>query len=381
MSPDRHSTPIDSDFELFILRFTILNSMLNPTNSLYDIARALYGLAGLVKKNLHNERLIAILAFAIPFFVRSVPEIIAWPYPIGFDTMNYAYWILDKHVLDMSFQVFFKSTNLFIFIVTLVDGILGLNVLLLMKILGPLLSGLLGLSLYFFARRVLGWKTLKSLLAVFMATGYFVSLRISWDLYRQILGTSFMLIAIIEYKSSKNRLGYSLSGVFSILTVLTHELPSVVLLSFILFECFRAFAKKDFREARRILVSQATAACFFFYQIYDVSTNSLVIPTEYVAQTLSPPIDRYYSRFSRVLLRISSTNCGHRSLQPKRTFHTHLDRCWTNSYDPTICLSCNFNNALVALVHISCVSVMLTVRRRIREDYEFHAKRNSGIRV
>ena len=37
----------------------------------------------------------SIIIFILPFFIRLIPEIIAWPYPIGFDTLIYANIILD----------------------------------------------------------------------------------------------------------------------------------------------------------------------------------------------------------------------------------------------------------------------------------------------
>jgi len=41
-----------------------------------------------------SRSIIPILAFLTPFTVRLIPEVLAWPYPIGFDTI-YAYvpWI------------------------------------------------------------------------------------------------------------------------------------------------------------------------------------------------------------------------------------------------------------------------------------------------
>src|SRR5439155_24981339 len=62
----------------------------------------------------------------------------------------------------------------------------------------PLLYGFLGLSLYSFGRRGLGWSKERSLLLVGVSALYFVPLRFSWYMYKNTLGLSFFFLVLAD---------------------------------------------------------------------------------------------------------------------------------------------------------------------------------------
>lgn len=245
-----------------------------------------------------HRRFAAFAAFVFPVLIRSVPEVIAWPYPLGFDTLIYADWVLDGYISKLSVQSFFHYTNLFALLAALSHQVSGLDVLLLMKVLGPILYGFLGLALYFFGRRVLGWKVWKSLFVVFIVSVYFVSLRISWEMYKQMLGTILMLAAIIAYKSDGDaRFRYLSTGVLSILTVMSHELPSVILLSYMIIEFIRMMYRRGFNRARLLVFSEVSAGLLFLYQRYNFSSGTIDTRVQYVASVSSLQLASYVLGF------------------------------------------------------------------------------------
>ena len=65
------------------------------------------------------------------------------------------------------------------------------------KIISPLLLGFLGLSVYGYAKRGLGWSPSKSLFVAFLGTIYFVALRASWDQLREEFGLIFFFIVLM----------------------------------------------------------------------------------------------------------------------------------------------------------------------------------------
>src|SRR2546427_9669755 len=142
----------------------------------------------------------AVLAFAIPFLIRSVPELLAGSFPIGFDTVN----------LYVPFQVScnrdgiggcpgcVSQTHAAPLPSVILAGapIVGASPFLVAKVLGPSLAGALGLSLFTFSTRRLGWSAGSG---VVLASFVFLTLpvlRLSWDLHRNTLALSFVLLSI-----------------------------------------------------------------------------------------------------------------------------------------------------------------------------------------
>ena len=65
-----------------------------------------------------------------------------------------------------------------------------------LKIISPLLLGFLGLSIYAYAKRGLGWSPPKSTFVALLGTVYFVALRASWDQLREELGLVFFFVVL-----------------------------------------------------------------------------------------------------------------------------------------------------------------------------------------
>ncbi|RLF93382.1 hypothetical protein DRN52_06560, partial [Thermococci archaeon] len=108
----------------------------------------------------------AISAFVLPLAVRSIPEVLAWPWPIGFDTIfSYVPWMMNGYPLNLGLTEMLKGARLFPLLALAVNSLLN-DPILTVKVLGPVLYAFLGLSMYLFARRVLGWPPRKSLLLV-----------------------------------------------------------------------------------------------------------------------------------------------------------------------------------------------------------------------
>ncbi len=220
------------------------------------------------------------LAFITPFVIRLIPEILAWPYPIGFDTI-YAYvpWIESGYPLNLDPLTMLKGTRLFPLLALLVDRIFFNDAILTVKFLGPLLHALLGLSIYVFARRVLNWDAWKSLLLAIFSSIYFVSLRISWEMYRQMLGTIFLFLTLSCYWSSRSRWCMGATPLLTLLTILSHEIAGITLLALMIVEAFYGAIKRDERLPAAVL-SLLIGAASLGYMLFDPATLSLKLPLE-----------------------------------------------------------------------------------------------------
>ena len=221
-----------------------------------------------------------ILAFLIPFAIRLIPEALAWPYPIGFDTIyTYVSWIESGYPLNLDPLMMIKGTRLFPLLALLMDRMLFNNAILTVKILGPLLHAFLGLSMYIFARRVLNWEAWKSLLLAAFSSLYFVSLRISWEMYRQMLGTVFLFLALSCYWSSRSRKAAAAMPLLTLLTILSHEITGVTLLALMLVETVYGAVKRDEKLPAAVL-SLLMGVAFLGYMLLDLATLSLKLPFE-----------------------------------------------------------------------------------------------------
>jgi len=123
-----------------------------------------------------------------------------------------------RYLLNLDLLTMLKGAGLFPLLALLADRMLFNNAILTVKILGPLLHALLGLSMYIFARKVLNWDAWKSLLLVVFSSIYFVSLKISWEVYRQMLGTIFLFLTLSCYWFLRSRWT---TGATSLLALLT----------------------------------------------------------------------------------------------------------------------------------------------------------------
>lgn len=219
-----------------------------------------------------------ILAFVVPLVVRSVPEVIAWPYPIGFDTLIYMDRILGGSYLGLNLADLFGGASFFYAVCTVMGNLLG-DAVLTVKVLGPVLSGLLCGSLYLYSRKVLGWTPLKAFAVSLLAGTYFVSLRISWEMYRQMLGLIFLVVGLMGLRIPSLRWRIVVVASSGFLVVWSHQLAAV--LFFIIVATHILVERGGGLRSRLILALMAVPAfSLFFYQMYSPVLGSIRVPCE-----------------------------------------------------------------------------------------------------
>jgi hypothetical protein len=166
----------------------------------------------------------ALLAFVVPLILRSIPELLAWPYPIGNDTVSSISYL---RVL-LSGPLGFIHYHLVYSLETLTYWLTG-NIFLVLNVFGPLLMGLVAFMMYLYSKRVLGWGNFKSFLPSLFVATYFIALRNSWDLYAESFALIFLFAALIFLKAYSSRWRYTAVFAFMILTALSHELVLAIL--------------------------------------------------------------------------------------------------------------------------------------------------------
>jgi hypothetical protein len=219
-------------------------------------------------------------SFIIPLIARSIPEILAGPYPLGLDTLRYIPLIQNGHVFTMGLG-FLRSSNMFYLLAAFANWILN-NTFLVIKVLGPILLALLSVMVYLYARRGLKWSSRRSLLVSLLVSTYFVSLRISWDLYRQTLGFVFLFAAITVLKSSTSPRRYYFASALMALTVLSHELAAVTLFFVVGLEAVYYLFRRRKKEFAFLSATLVLPLVLFLSKLYSPKTT-LYLPLTQVA--------------------------------------------------------------------------------------------------
>lgn len=226
----------------------------------------------------------AVLAFLVPFAVRMIPELIAWPYPLGYDTLGYYIPAMRWWINSFSGQSrptdalgIVKSADLFYVVSAAFNRFVVSDPFIAVKVLGPLLTGFVSLSVFAYGRLALGWNPRKALLASLIATLYFVGLRISWELYRNMLGVIFLFGALIALEVSTGGRRFAIVTVLTLLTFMSHQITGVILLGVLVLETLWMSAKRRFEKFGPQLYFSALALGLLLYQLWSPHIGRVIV--------------------------------------------------------------------------------------------------------
>lgn len=253
-----------------------------------------------------------IIAFLVGFAVRLIPEILSYPYPIGWDTIYYAARISNGVVWTHWGNIF--STWLIYGILVSLGNLTQLEPFLLLKIVAPLLYGGTTAGIYYMAWKKLNWNAAKSLLASGFFAFQLAALGISWHFYRNIFGLMLLLFVIPFLKSDLGRKEAVLLSVLSVLIVWGHELAAVSLFSMVLGLFITSFFKKE-KIPYCLIVAIIPALTVFvvgafqlFPSVFITDTNIIEIGDSFFARSggmffltdylsVFTPVEHYASYF------------------------------------------------------------------------------------
>jgi hypothetical protein len=206
-----------------------------------------------------------LLSFVLGFVVRSIPEILSYPHPIGFDTIYYAARIKSGVVWHHWTSMF--STWLLYAILTPLNSIVQ-NPFLLLKLVAPVIFALNSCGIYYFATSALRWNPRKALAASFLFAFSMASLGLSWHFHRNMLGLAVLLFTLPLIIKIGTKRGFLWFILFSVLVVLSHEYASVILFSVVLALLVVLFLKGERKKSLRLLAAVSPASFIFLMSVY-----------------------------------------------------------------------------------------------------------------
>jgi len=213
----------------------------------------------------------SVLSIFIPLFVRALPEVFMGSYLVGFDTIAYyvpTVWRWVNH--SFSFWEFFGSAPL-IYFLTYVSALAGVPLTVSLKILPPVLYGVLSFAIFSFAVKSLEWPCRRGLFVSMFSTLYFVGLRVSWDMLRCVLGLIFLFFLLRFLHECLRGFRWRLFGVLSVLgvfVVLAHQLVSVILFVIVSVLVLENFMKGLYSFAFKLFAACVPAFVLFIVIVY-----------------------------------------------------------------------------------------------------------------
>ena len=159
----------------------------------------------------------AVIVFVICIALRAVPELAAYPHPIGYDVVNY--YIPKVVNFQEQWSAISNQFPLYVTFLYSLSTVVGLPPPAVVTSMAVAIAGIFGMSLFFIGRTLFNLRIVQS---VFLATFTIFQmsvLRTFWDLHKDVLALAAMLF-VFSLLSRKNA-GWKVLSITLALTVIT----------------------------------------------------------------------------------------------------------------------------------------------------------------
>ena len=154
-----------------------------------------------------HEKYAVLFIFSVASLIRIVPELLAYPYPIGYDVINYYIPVVtnfDKFWPTISVQFPFYVSLLHV-----VNTALSISPHFTVTTFAIITYGIFGISIFYIGRKIFKIDISYSIYLAFFIVFQLTVLRTTWDLHRDLfsLSTMFLMFSLIyERKQTNNRI-------------------------------------------------------------------------------------------------------------------------------------------------------------------------------
>jgi hypothetical protein len=144
-----------------------------------------------------------VLVFAVSILLRMIPELVAYPYPIGYDVVNYYIPVVAN--FDAHWPTVISQFPLYVLILHFANLATGLSAHATVTATATVIFGIFGVSLFYAARSLLNLGIRQSVFLAFFAVFQMAVLRTAWDLHRDVFALTAMLLvfSFIEKRDAR----------------------------------------------------------------------------------------------------------------------------------------------------------------------------------
>ena len=169
--------------------------------------------------------------------VRAIPDMVAHPYPVGYDVINYYIPVITN--FQEYWPIVSEQYPLYVLILHFFQAATDLQPQILVSMSGLILYGFFSVSLFIMSRRLFGLGEFYSLYLTLFVIFQLPVLRTAWDLHKDILSLTLFMIAISIIFPLRPKIGwYSLicsSFVASVAVSLDKMIGALLVGSFLIY--------------------------------------------------------------------------------------------------------------------------------------------------
>ncbi len=205
--------------------------LMNYESGNLTMREVLHGVADSLVRFMHKYSYF--LAFLVPFITRLIPEIVSWPWFVGYDTPEYAATLMDMLIRPEFIHTWWYGgwTTLPPLLFLILYPIAHIaSPWLIFKFNDAVLLGLIGVSMNIMLRRM-GFSKGDALLASLLATLYPTMYSLSWEFAMMLLGLLLMILTLtvmhIHVESGKRH--WLLLLALTLLSALAHQVSATLL--------------------------------------------------------------------------------------------------------------------------------------------------------
>jgi len=218
-----------------------------------------------------KDVLAILFLFVFAMIIRSWPQVKAGMWPIGYDTFNT--YAPDLLKFDGHFLRWFFSANLLYFLLWPFYKFLAVNPYFVVKYAGPILYGLFGLSFFIFCRKYFKWSVLISFMAGLLFLVQLPTLRMSWDLFRNMLGLIFLFPALYLLENNGRLRNLILLMILSVLIILSNQLVAGLWFVVVFIWLLKNLIEKKYQNISEILIVVIPSLVIFFLSLRTPAVN------------------------------------------------------------------------------------------------------------
>jgi hypothetical protein len=164
-----------------------------------------------------SEKHTVLVVFILCIALRAAPELMAYPYPIGYDVINY--YIPTVTNFEDKWDIVSKQFPLYVTFLYLVSITTGLPAYPVVVAVIIVMTGIFGISLFYLGRTLLKLGISHSAYIAIFAIVQLAVLRTTWDFHRDILALTMMMFVFSLF--SRRSEGWKSLALILVLATLT----------------------------------------------------------------------------------------------------------------------------------------------------------------
>ena len=165
-----------------------------------------------------EDRNYLLVLFVIAIIVRLIPELIAYPYPIGYDVVNY--YIPVTTNFQNNWNMVSDQFPLYVLMLHLITIVTNLDPATVVRLAAILIFGFFSISVYQLAKKILRLDQAYCLFLALFVIFQISVLRTSWDLHRDMLSLTAMFF-ILSFGTSNKHLSKSVFALVMVLCIVS----------------------------------------------------------------------------------------------------------------------------------------------------------------